>query len=88
LDFEDLLELARDSYVDQFKNFVDQHIKKYVQGGPEVKLKLPEESPLYKSIYCADFITPGLPPIKWRANLSSGCRFECFGFELDWAYIA
>jgi hypothetical protein len=30
----------------------------------------------------------GLPPIKWRANLSSGCRFECFGFELDWAYIA
>jgi hypothetical protein len=58
LDFEDLLELARDSYVDQFKNFVDQHIKKYIQGGPEVKLKLSEESSLYKSIYCADFITP------------------------------
>jgi hypothetical protein len=70
---------------------LDYSILDQQRVAPNYKLqnKVPEfEYVEYAQISVKAPLICGLPPIKWRANLSSGCRFECFGFELDWAYIA
>ncbi|MDC7684006.1 hypothetical protein PQU92_12020 [Asticcacaulis sp. BYS171W] len=57
MEFEELIELARDSYVGQFVNFADTQLKTYPEGTPEIKVMVAEDSGLYRGLYCADFIT-------------------------------
>ncbi len=56
MEFEDLIEMVRDSYVDQFSEFVDTQTKATgPKGAAEVKLVLPDDSGLYRNLYCADY---------------------------------
>jgi hypothetical protein len=59
LEFEDLLELARDSYLEQFATFVDKQRTLSEKGTSELKLKVPEEGGFYRNYYCADYATGG-----------------------------
>lgn len=56
MEFEDLIELVRDSYIAQFSEFITRVKKEHGDGAGEVKLQLPEDSGLYRNYYCADFI--------------------------------
>ncbi len=56
MDFEELLSLARDSYVGQFVTFVDQQLLSGAPGTSEVKLQL-DGSALYRQYYCVDFLS-------------------------------
>ncbi len=61
MEFEDLIDLVRDSYLGQFSEFIDQQVKTAEaegakKGTGEVKLQLPEDSGLYRNYYCADFM--------------------------------
>lgn len=57
MDFEELIELARDSYVGQFAHFADVQAKAHPGGVAEVKLEVSVEAGLYRSLYCADYMT-------------------------------
>jgi len=57
MEFEELIELARDSYVGQFAHFADMQARAHPDGVPEVKLEVSEEAGLYRSLYCADYMT-------------------------------
>jgi len=59
VDFEELLELARDSYVAQFAEFVDRQKAEFAQGAAEVKLQVTGESDYYRNYFCADFAPGG-----------------------------
>lgn len=56
MEFEDLLSLARDSYVGQFISFIDHQAQAGEPGASEVKLQL-EKSSLYRHYYCVDFLS-------------------------------
>jgi hypothetical protein len=56
LEFEDLIELVRDSYISQFSDFIDRVSKEHGDGSGEVKLKLSGDSALYRNYYCADYV--------------------------------
>lgn len=56
MDFEDLLELARDSYVGQFLTFADQQVVAQPDGTLEAKLVVTADAGLYRELYCADFV--------------------------------
>jgi hypothetical protein len=55
VEFEELLELARDSYVDQFADFVDRQTATHLKGAAEVKLQISGDSEFYRNYFCADF---------------------------------
>jgi hypothetical protein len=55
VEFEELLELARDSYVGQFVDFVDKQSALFEQGAAEVKLQISGDSEFYRNYFCADF---------------------------------
>ncbi|MFT4076354.1 MAG: hypothetical protein QM647_12585 [Asticcacaulis sp.] len=55
MEFEELLELARDSYVDQFVDFVDKQASLHDQGAAEVKFVIDGDSEFYRNYYCTDF---------------------------------
>lgn len=57
MDFEDLMELSRDSYVSQFASFVETQKGLFGNGASEVKFQLSDQSGLYRQLYCADFST-------------------------------
>ena len=59
MEFEDLIELVRDSYIVQFSEFMTRVQKEHGDGLGEVKLQLSENSSLYRNYYCADFIRAG-----------------------------
>ena len=59
MEFEDLLELARDSYLEQFATFVDKQRAQSDKGVVEVKLKVPEVGGGHRNYYCADYATDG-----------------------------
>lgn len=58
LEFGDLLNLVRDSYITQFSAFVDQQRAGHDNGGPEVKFELTEDSDFFGHAYCADYASP------------------------------
>lgn len=55
MEFEELLELARDSYVGQFADFVDKQTARFQQGAAEVKLQISGDSEFYRNYFCTDF---------------------------------
>ncbi|HTM82776.1 hypothetical protein [Asticcacaulis sp.] len=55
MEFEELLELARDSYVGQFADFVDKQAALFDKGAAEVKLQISGDSEYYRNYFCADF---------------------------------
>ncbi len=55
MEFEDLLELTRDSYIDQFATFIENQTRVFEQGSAEVKFQVPDEGGYYRNYYCADF---------------------------------
>ncbi len=55
MEFEELLELARDSYVGQFADFVDRQAVLFGKGAAEVKLQISGDSEYYRNYFCADF---------------------------------
>lgn len=55
MEFEELLELARDSYVGQFVDFVDKQSALFEKGAAEVKLQISGDSEYYRNYFCADF---------------------------------
>ena len=55
MEFEELLELARDSYVGQFADFVDKQTALFDKGAAEVKLQISGDSEYYRNYFCADF---------------------------------
>jgi len=55
VEFEELLELARDSYVGQFVDFVDKQTALHDQGAAEVKFVIDGDSEFYRNYYCTDF---------------------------------
>ena len=59
MEFEDLIELVRDSYIVQFSEFMTRVQNEHGDGLGEVKLQLSENSSLYRNYYCADFIRAG-----------------------------
>ncbi|ESQ86341.1 hypothetical protein AEAC466_03840 [Asticcacaulis sp. AC466] len=54
MEFEELIELARESYMGQFVTFADMQAKTHIKGKAEVKFVL-EDSDLYRNYYCADY---------------------------------
>ncbi|MDC7676300.1 hypothetical protein [Asticcacaulis machinosus] len=59
MDFEDLMELSRDSYVSQFASFVEKQQALHDKGSAEVKFQLSDQSGLYRRLYCADYASGG-----------------------------
>jgi len=55
VEFEELLELARDSYVGQFVDFVDKQTALHGRGAAEVKFQIDGDSEFYRNYYCTDF---------------------------------
>jgi hypothetical protein len=55
VEFEELLELARDSYVGQFADFVDKQAALFDKGAAEVKLQISGDSEYYRNYFCTDF---------------------------------
>ena len=55
MDFEELLELARDSYMDQFATFIENQTRQYETGSAEVKFEVPEDGGFYRNYYCCDY---------------------------------
>ncbi|GGZ27130.1 hypothetical protein [Asticcacaulis endophyticus] len=55
MDFEDLMELSRDSYVSQFASFIEKQQALHDKGSAEVKFQLSDHSGLYRQFYCADY---------------------------------
>ena len=58
MEFGDLLNLVRDSYITQFSAFVDQQRASHADGAPEVKFELSEDSDFFGHAYCADYASP------------------------------
>ncbi|MFT3996046.1 MAG: hypothetical protein QM667_01460 [Asticcacaulis sp.] len=87
MDFEELIELARDSYVGQFAHFADMQNKAHPEGVIEVKLEVSEEAGLYRSLYCADYLTgpPGDPDMPQIVELApdSEVAFEAVVVTLN-----
>lgn len=46
----------RDHYVAQFEAFADEQRQSCARGASEVKLRLSDESAVYRHLYCADFV--------------------------------
>lgn len=57
MEFGDLLNLVRDSYITQFAAFVDQQKASHDEGSPEVKFEL-SDSDFFGNAYCADYASP------------------------------
>lgn len=57
MEFEDLIELVRDTYIIQFSEFLERVRTEHGSGTGEVKLKLSDDSSLYRNCYCADFMS-------------------------------
>ncbi len=55
MEFEELLELARDSYVGQFADFIDKQTALFDKGSAEVKLQISGDSEFYRNYFCTDF---------------------------------
>ena len=55
MEFEELLELTRDSYVGQFADFADKQTALFDKGVAEVKLQISGDSEYYRNYFCADF---------------------------------
>lgn len=58
---EKIISRARDHYVDQFLSLVSHQMDQHEDGAAEVKLKLADDSAVFKQLYCADFLH-GDPP--------------------------
>lgn len=56
MDLPELVALARDHYVEQFRDFVARQYEGGSRGASEVKLQVSDESRLFRQLYCADFM--------------------------------
>lgn len=52
-----LIRQIRDTYVDGFRDFVEEQHKTCITGGAEVKVPLGGQSKLFNKMYCVDFVS-------------------------------